>query len=128
MVEDARGAWRGALRRTMVSQTETGDIGKPGKEKEKVGKIMEGKTRREKEEGKGTDLFVAMARGTNFGLWVTPSRQPRAFENPSGVAILHLAAVSLSRLIIMHPSWTIRPKCANSAEIDLLSNSASSEW
>ncbi len=77
---------------------------RPGEEK--GGQRYSGKDRREKEEGKGTDLFVAMARGTNFGLWVTPSGQPRALQNPSGVAILHLAAVSPSRLIIM--LWCLR--------------------
>jgi len=33
-----------------------------------VGKRMEGKTRSEKEEGKGTDLFMAMGRGPILAL------------------------------------------------------------
>jgi hypothetical protein len=63
----------------MVSQTGTEEIGKPGQEWGKVGKSMEGKTRREKEEGKGTDLFMAIGRGPLLalgeGLGGTPGTQ-----------------------------------------------------
>lgn len=63
-VEATRRAWGGALRRTIVSETETGDTGKPGQEWEKVGESIEAKTRSEEGEGEGTDLFMATGGGT----------------------------------------------------------------
>jgi len=94
----------------MVSQTDTGDTGKPGQEREKVGKSIEGKSRREKEGGEGTDLFM----GTKIGLRVRALGDPggtSGTRNPSGVAILHRAAVSLSRRFIMQPLSTTLPNC-----------------